>query len=122
MNKNYTLLYIDDEPINLMLFENIFKKKYTIITAPSGFDGLEKLSMHPEINIVFSDMKMPSMNGVEFVIQAKIKYPDIVYFILTGYDITEEISDVLDKKIINKYFRKPFNVKEIEKAIFDETQ
>lgn len=62
-------------------------------------------------------MKMPEMNGIEFVKIAKMDLPNKFYFILTGIDITEEINDALNENLINKYFRKPLNIKEIESAI-----
>lgn len=111
------LLYVDDEPINVMIFEANFKRNYQVITAKSGLEGLEKLHLNAGISIVISDMKMPEMNGLQFTIQAKMAFPDIYYFILSGYEITEEILDALKNNLINKYFRKPFNMKEIEKTL-----
>jgi len=130
-----------------MLFEANFKSNYTVITADSGIIALEKLYLNkeivvvisdmkmpemngiefitlakkdfPHIAVVISDMKMPEMNGIEFITRAKKEYPKIAYYILTGYDITLEIADALNTKLINKYFRKPFNLKEIEDAIVE---
>ena len=115
--KFVTILYVDDEPFNLKFFEINFRKKYNVILAESGDDGLEKLKLHPEIKVVISDMKMPGMNGVEFIKKAKNNYPNISYYILTGFDINDEISEALKSKLINKYFRKPFDMVEIEEAI-----
>lgn len=113
MNQLVTLLYVDDEPLNVMLFERVFRRYYNIITANSGFTALEKLAAHPEITVVISDMKMPGMNGIEFISCANEQYPHCTYFILTGYDITPEIAKAIDKQMIIKCFRKPFDEKEI---------
>ena len=118
MNSNTTtLLYVDDESMNVKLFQINFRKKYNVITAESGEEGLKKLKENPETSVVISDMKMPGMNGIEFIKLARQDFPDISYYILTGFDITEEIADALNERIIHKYFRKPFNMKEIEVAI-----
>jgi len=117
MNSNITILYVDDEPINLRIFELNFKRKYQVITAKSGFEGLSQLEAHPDVAIVVSDMKMPGMNGIQFITQAKLQYPNIVFFILTGFDITDEIAKALDDKLINKYFSKPFNAAEMDESI-----
>jgi response regulator RpfG family c-di-GMP phosphodiesterase len=117
MSEKTTLLYVDDEPINLLLFEINFKHNYNVIIAGSGIEGLEKLQSNPDIMVVVSDMKMPGMNGIEFIKAANEKFPHILYFIYTGYDITKEIADALDEKLIIKYFSKPFNMKEIDKSI-----
>ena len=117
MNNKISILYVDDEPLNLMLFSINFGNKFNVITAESGSDGLTKLKSGREILIVISDMKMPEMNGIEFIKRAKQEFPSIEFYILTGFDITEEIADALDNKLILKYFRKPFNAKDIEITI-----
>jgi DNA-binding NtrC family response regulator len=94
-----------------------FKNRYNVLTAGSGFEGLIILKSAPETRVVISDMKMPGMNGIQFIRKARTEYPHIAYFILTGFDITEEIADALNEKLIYKYFRKPFNLKEIELSI-----
>ena len=113
MSKKHTILYVDDEPVNLMLFEVSFQDNFTVITAESGTEGLKFLDQNPEIAVVFSDMKMPGMNGLEFIRTAKSKYSDICYSILTGFDITDEISGAIKEKLIVKCFGKPFQLDEI---------
>ena len=117
MSKIISLLYVDDEPINLKLFELNVQCTFNVITALSGFEGLEILKNNPDIPIVISDMRMPRMDGLEFIAKAKEQFPNIIFYILTGYEINEEISEALNHKLINKYFRKPLNYKEIEKSI-----
>jgi two-component system, response regulator, stage 0 sporulation protein F len=117
MDKPIKLLYVDDEPLNLKLFTINFSKIYSVLTADSGLEGLSLLAVHPDTNVVISDMKMPGMNGIEFIRMAKKEFPKIYFFILTGYDITDDIAAALQEGLINKYFRKPFNMKEIERSI-----
>ncbi len=117
MKKKRTILYVDDEEINLLLFEINFKEKYNVIGADSPAKGLLILKSNHDISVVISDMRMPNMNGIQFIKKAKKKFPKICYFILTGYDITDEISDALDSKLIVFYFKKPFNMKEIDNSI-----
>lgn len=119
MEEKVTLLYVDDEELNLKLFEINFRKKFNVLTADCGEEGLELLKLNPQTLIVISDMKMPGMNGIEFIRLAKKDFPDISYYILTGFDITEEIADALNERLINKYFRKPFDMKEIEESIME---
>jgi response regulator RpfG family c-di-GMP phosphodiesterase len=112
-----TILYVDDETINLRLFSLNLKKNYNILTASSPYEGIEILKNTPIIKIVVSDMRMPGMNGLEFIKAAQIKRPDIKYFILTGFDITNEISEAINANLIMKYFNKPFKVEEIIKTL-----
>lgn len=117
MNDKIKVLYVDDEEMNLQLFKLNFNKKYEVITAESGISALNLLEEHLDTEIVISDMKMPIMTGLEFIQKAKSKYPNIKFYILTGYDITDEIREALDTKLVLKYFRKPFDFKEIDNAI-----
>jgi two-component system, response regulator, stage 0 sporulation protein F len=107
------VLYIDDELINLQLFEINFGRKYQVFVAIDGSAGLEILNNNPDTSIIISDMKMPEMNGIEFIKIAKAKYPDKKYYVLTGYQITDEIRNAIETGLILKYFSKPFNIKEI---------
>jgi len=111
------ILYIDDEIINVKLFVYNFSKRYELLTGYCGEEGLELLEQYPDIKVVISDMRMPGMNGLEFVAAAKERFPDKAYFLLTGYDVNPEIREALDKKLIQKYLRKPFMLYEIEAAI-----
>jgi len=116
-NTKPTVLYVDDEEINLMLFSASFDNIYTVITANSGKEALEKLNINLEIVVVVSDMKMPEMNGIEFIKIAKERYENIAFFILTGYAKNKEIVKALNSGLIIKYFGKPFDIKEIGDSI-----
>ncbi|MGY5353708.1 response regulator [Wenyingzhuangia sp. IMCC45467] len=111
------ILYVDDEEINLLLFEINFKELYTVITAKNGFEGLEVLDKNTDTLIVISDMRMPGMDGIEFIKKAKAKYPDKKFYILTGFEIIEPIREALDTKLILEYFKKPFEIKKIHAKI-----
>ncbi len=103
------ILYVDDEPINLRLFELMFKSQYEVITASSGPEALEIIKNCDDIKLVVTDMKMPRMNGIEFVNKAKEIKNQIPYFLLSGYGLNEEINNALNKKVLNGYFQKPLN-------------
>lgn len=117
MSKENAILYVDDEPLNLQLFEINLHYIYQVYTALSANDGMDILKNNPAICVVVSDMKMPVMNGLEFIVHAKKLRPDICYFILTGYDITPDIQQAIDSKTIVKYFQKPFDLKDIVSSI-----
>ncbi len=116
MNK-HKVLYVDDEAINLALFKTILDEKYHILTAEDGMSGLKILSETNNVEVVFSDLRMPVMNGIEFINKAIKITPDAKFYILTGFEITVEIQDALEKGIIKKYLRKPFNMNEISNEI-----
>lgn len=117
-----TILYVDDEKDNLFVFKANFNRKFEVITTLSPIDALNELDLHhDDIIVVISDMRMPVMNGVEFIKKAKEKYQNIFYYILTGYGHNNEIEAAIEDQIIEDYFTKPFDALEIEKAILDAT-
>jgi two-component system response regulator (stage 0 sporulation protein F) len=119
MSGKQTILYVDDEPINLQLFVLHTQTYFNILTAESGMVALDVLEQNPQISVIFSDMKMPGINGLQFIGLAKEKRPDIFYFIITGFDITSEIADAINNKMIVNYFRKPYKPKLILETIND---
>lgn len=113
-----TILYVDDEEMNLFIFEASFKKNYQVLTATSGKEGLEKLKeAHNDIIVVITDMNMPEMNGVTFVKEARKLYEKVGYFILTGYGFNHEIEIALKDQIVHRFFTKPFKPEQIQQAI-----
>ncbi|NRB60035.1 MAG: response regulator [Winogradskyella sp.] len=117
MSDKPKILYVDDEKINLMLFKYNFKNNYTVLTALNGKIGLEVLESNPDIMVIICDMKMPVMNGYDFITKAKTVYPDKKFFMLSGYNITDEIEKAVDEGIILKYFTKPFDIQSMHDAI-----
>ncbi|PJZ45604.1 response regulator [Leptospira brenneri] len=116
MNQNSIkrkLLYVDDEILNLYLFRDYFKNDFDVIVAQSGEEAIEELQENEDIQFVISDMRMPEMTGLEFITKAKAIRPNIVYCILTGYDLTPEIQTAIIEKRVARYFSKPFDPTEI---------
>lgn len=107
------ILYVDDEQVNLYLFNLTFKNYYEILLAESGIQGLATLEENPDVKLVISDMRMPGMNGLEFIETANQTFPNKVYFMLTGFQKTEEIQAALSKNLIQSYFTKPFSKTEL---------
>jgi response regulator RpfG family c-di-GMP phosphodiesterase len=117
--KNITILYLDDEDINLFIFEANFKNTFNVMTSNSAPKALKLLDDHKdEIIVVISDMRMPDMNGLEFIKEARKKHDNMYYYILTGFEYNEDINAAVESKLIKKFFNKPFEVREIEQEIF----
>jgi len=109
-----TILYIDDEPINLKLFELSFNRSLNVISATSGEEGLNKIKHNRDILAVISDLKMPKMDGLEFVRILKSIYKiDIPCYILSGGYQSKEIQEAINNKLIEKYFQKPMDKSDI---------
>lgn len=117
----HTVLCVDDEVNILHSLKRLLRKEnYTLLTAPSGKEGLEMMKDH-DVHLVMSDQRMPEMSGTEFLAEIKDKYPDVVRIILTGYTEVDAITESINRGHIYKFFLKPWNDEnlklEINKAL-----
>ncbi len=113
-----TVLYVDDESIPRIIFDKIFGSKYNTLMAESGPDALEKLAaLEDDLTVVITDMRMPGMDGVDFLAEAHKKYNNLACFILTSMDQDEKIHQAETDNLIEKVFNKPLNASEVEAAI-----
>ncbi|MCR9066948.1 MAG: response regulator [Cytophagales bacterium] len=111
-------MFVDDEPINLLLFEKRFEEDFKILTASSGMETLEKLEIHAqELEVIISDMRMPSMSGLEFIKTARKRFTGIRYFILTGYSYDKELENALQDQVIERLLKKPYDYETIKDAV-----
>ena len=104
-----TILYVDDDQFNITLFEFNFKSEFDILNATSGTEALNLINNHDEIAAVVSDVRMPEMDGIEFITKVKDIKQDLPCFLLTGYGGAQEVVDAIDQNLIVGYFSKPFD-------------
>ena len=109
MNKDYQILYVDDEQDNLIAFSAVLRRHYQIKTAQSGEEALALLK-EQKFSLVISDQRMPRMTGVELFEQVKELYPDVVRIILTGYSDVKAIIDAINKGQVYHYITKPWDL------------
>ena len=105
----YTLLIVDDVEIEREgMAQFIPWDSYEIkvvSTARNGAEGLEKIAkFRPDLAIV--DIKMPVMNGIEMIRQAKEQYPDMTFVVLSGYGDYEFTSQAMELGV-RHYILKP---------------
>jgi response regulator RpfG family c-di-GMP phosphodiesterase len=114
-----TLLFIDDEVNILSSLKRLFRPHgYRILTAESGAAGLALLESEA-IDVVVCDMRMPGMSGAEVLEQVRLKCPDTVRILLTGYaDVSSTIA-AINRGEIYRYIAKPWNDEEILLTVRD---
>ncbi len=113
------ILYVDDEEINLDLLRLTFLNEFRIITAPSAADGLELLERQPDIRVVISDLRMPGMNGFEFIREIKSRYPEKICMLLTAYMESEVMMEGFNRELLFRYLMKPFNREELKETLHE---
>lgn len=114
---NNTILFVDDEPAILRSLQwSLMHEDYTILTAPSGEEGLELIKNH-DIAVIVSDEMMPNMRGSEFLSKAREIAPNSVRMVLTGYADIDAAIDAINKGGAYRYLTKPWNQTELITSI-----
>lgn len=108
-----TLLFVDDEANILASLKRLFRPfGYRIFTAESGAQGLEIMERET-VDLVVSDMRMPEMNGAQFLEKVRAKWPATVRILLTGYAEIGATIDAINKGQIYRYVSKPWEDNDI---------
>ncbi len=114
------VLCVDDEENILKAIQRSLRKKYEIITAGSGREGLAILAEAQEpIPVIVSDMRMPEMNGAQFLEEARRFRPDTVRLLLTGFADLDAVTAAVNKGHIYRFLTKPCQAETLHAAIQD---
>lgn len=107
MTEKMSILVVDDERIVRESFLHWFRK-YGCKTeaAASGLEALEKLERYP-FDLLFVDIKMPGMDGLELLERVKQQYPDAIVIIITAYGSIDTAVKAM-KMGASDYLLKPF--------------
>jgi two-component system NtrC family sensor kinase len=113
------ILYVDDEVINLELLQLTFMNDFRVVTARSAAEGLKKLDEEPDIRVVISDLKMPEMNGLDFIKVVKKQDPSKICMLLTGFMESDVMLEGFNKELIFRYLMKPWVKDQLKETILE---
>ena len=119
-SKKLHILYVDDESINLRLFQQIFKREFNIFTAICGKEALNILK-NKTIDVVITDQMMPEMTGVELLKVLKSNFPQIPpsRIILSGLSKEKVIDEAFSKYNLFAFISKPWQKENLLKTIYN---
>ena len=116
-NSMKKVLFVDDEKSILVALRRLCRNTgWDIYTAESGDEGLEIINEHA-IDLVVSDMRMPKMNGAEFLEQVVEQSPSTVRILLTGYSEVTATLAAIDKGKIFCHCTKPWDNDEFREIL-----
>ncbi len=116
------VLVVDDDPVVGKSFDRVLSGKgYAVITASSGQEALNKLETE-DYDVVYTDIKMPGMSGLEMAEQVKARRPWLPVVIVTGYGSPDNEARA-EAAGVSGFLRKPLSPEMIEgsaqKAFFE---
>ena len=118
MEKNPAILIVDDDASQTRTISLILKRKgYEVATAKDGFEAIERVRERP-FDVIFMDIKMPVMNGVEAYKEIKKIRPEAVVMMMTAYAVEELIQEAL-REGVGGVLYKPIDIESVTALIDD---
>lgn len=112
-----TLLVIDDEKSVRYSFERIFENYYSVLTAEDGKSAIEVLDRNIEnIDVVFLDVRMPGMNGIEVLRRIRDKSKNIPVIIMTAFSDSDTAIEAMKGGAFD-YLLKPLRNEQLRDVI-----
>jgi PAS domain S-box-containing protein len=111
------VLIVEDEPDLLEVAAELFRSLgYQVLTADNGADALKILARTPHVDVLFSDVMMPGMSGIELARQVHERYPGTRIVLASGYPqpALRAAGMAIDQFI---YVSKPYRLAEIIKRL-----
>jgi len=115
-NQDIRIVVADDEDIVCSLVKDTLEDDgFLVWTASNGIGALKHLETH-KANLVITDIRMPSMDGIELVRRAREANPDLVVIFMTGYANLNSAKEAIKQGAL-EYIMKPFELTEIRQAV-----
>ena len=95
----------DDSALRMTLHEILEEEGWDVVSAEDGFQAIE-MATERQIAVIFMDIQMPGMNGVDAFLTIKEKLPDCVVVMMTGYAVEELVQKALSegaKMVLSKH-------------------
>ncbi|PTN38304.1 two-component system response regulator [Desulfonatronum sp. SC1] len=113
------ILFVDDDQNILDAFRRNFRKDYALETATSAREAAGVIARKGPFAVVVSDMRMPGVDGVQFLARLKEISPDTVRIMLTGYaDVQSSIAAVNEGSVF-RFLTKPCSAQHMKRVLED---
>ena len=111
------ILVVDDEVVIRELLTDVLEDAgYEVGTASSGPEALDLMTQSSEFVLLFTDIMMPGMGGIELIREAKKVRPSVIPIVMTAY-ATLESARAAVKEGAYDYVLKPFSLSEVRLAV-----
>ncbi len=116
MNAQRKVLVVDDDPVVSKSFDRVLARRgYLVVSAENGLEALSKVAQE-DYDAVFTDIKMPGMDGIEVAERMQAKRPWTPVLIITGYGSAEHEARA-EAAGVRGFLRKPLSPEMIETSL-----
>lgn len=116
IKKFITVLYVDDEEMNLTSFSANFRKEFNVLTANSAHQALETIDSQ-RVDVVITDHMMPDISGVELLEKLKDSHPTIGRILITGCNDINIVIEAINRCEVYRFLTKPWVKKDLSQTI-----
>lgn len=102
-----TILVVDDELRSRESLSRVLNPEFEVLLADSALEARKLLEQHP-VSVILCDQRMPGMSGIEFLKEARERWPQAVRIVLSGYTDSEDIINGINHAGIYQYLLKPW--------------
>ncbi|HNJ83326.1 MAG TPA: sigma-54 dependent transcriptional regulator [Piscinibacter sp.] len=102
-----TILLVDDEVRSLDAMRRTLEEDFEVLTATGADEAREQMARR-EVHVILCDQRMPGTTGVEFLREARERWPDAVRIVISGYTDSEDIIAGINEAGIWQYILKPW--------------
>ncbi|MFZ0927935.1 MAG: HD domain-containing phosphohydrolase [Syntrophobacteraceae bacterium] len=103
----FRVLFVDDDPNILAAFQRQLRKDFSVHTALGGEEGLKAVLEQDPFAVIVSDLRMPGMDGIQFLSRVRQDAPDSVRVMLTGNADLSKAIDAVNQGNIFRFLTKP---------------
>jgi response regulator RpfG family c-di-GMP phosphodiesterase len=115
--QKYNILLVDDSPNILRALQRTLREDNYLLTECNSAEKAVLLCEKQSFDLVICDQNMPGISGIELLQFLKIKSPEMIRILLTGYSDIEVTKIAVNKCAIYKYFDKPWDDFELKLAV-----
>jgi len=110
---------VDDEPNLLSALTRILHERFDVVTAVGGEEGLHQLESFGPFAAVVSDMRMPGMDGAQFLARVRERAPDTMRLLLTGQADMAATVAAINHGGVHRFLSKPCRPDDLVAALDD---
>jgi ActR/RegA family two-component response regulator len=114
---NDKILFVDDEQAVLDGYKRMLHRDFPIDTEAGGELALQAIQSRGPFAVVVSDMRMPIMDGVQFLSKVRQIAPDTVRLVLTGHADIQTAMDAVNQGYLFRFLAKPCDKDTLSKAL-----
>lgn len=112
------VLVVDDEVfVRDVLFQRLQSEGFEVVLARNGSEALEEIMNHPDIAVLFTDLRMPTMAGLELIRHIRSIMNEVLVIVISGFLDSLNEAEGQDLALIDETLEKPFTGAEFRRVL-----